>query len=394
MRVLSSAGLKVGAVASQPGPAPSFRSRYCAARATITDFAVDPAAYVDELLEIVRRHRVPLVIPAHDGSISALRKRRADVEAVTALPIAAERGLDLAINKDLTLGLAAELKVRIPRSITARDLSDVRAASRELGLPAVIKPAESWLDGMRTGLRFSSSCAIVPRDLERAAETIFAGGGRVIVQEWLPGRREAVSVFRGNGQTVAEFAQRSYREWPVLGGASVFYESIPLRADLVRPTRSLLDAMDLESCSVVEFRGDHHGHPVLMEVNPRMAGSVSLAIRCGVDFPGMLRAHALGLPLTPVTNYPAGRRLRWLAGDIGSLRNNFALTGSPDAVSPARAVTRFLTNFVTRPSAVDPYDWRDLTPAATELRAIVSGYASKAVQRLVWRSPAKKEVRP
>ena len=47
--------------------------------------------------------------------------------------------------------------------------------------------------------------------------------------------------------------------------------------------------MDLDGCSVVEYRRDREGMPVLMEVNPRMAGSVGLAVTCGVDFPGLLR---------------------------------------------------------------------------------------------------------
>ncbi|MGH2634318.1 MAG: ATP-grasp domain-containing protein [Tepidiformaceae bacterium] len=387
MRVYGRRGLRVGAVASRLGAgAPSFRSRWCSHNAIVSAFASDAGRYVDEIIQLVQEHRVPVIVPAHDGSIAALRKRRSEVEAHTALPIGNERALDLAVSKDLTLALAAELRIRTPRSVIARDLADVRAATRELGVPVVVKPAESWADGKGAGERFVSSSSLSVADAERCAEPVLALGGRVLVQEWLPGRREAVSLFRAYGTCWTKFAQRSFREWPVLGGASVFYESIPLRRELAAPSEALIHAMDLDGCSVVEFRQDRGGNPVLMEVNPRMAGSVSLAVSCGVDFPGMLRSWALGMPLSPATHYPVGRRLRWLAGDIGSLRNNFAHLGSPDAVSRTRAIATFLSDFVTRPSAIDPLDWTDLRPAAIELKDVIYGYSGRGVQRLFRRS--------
>ena len=394
MRAFGRSGLRVGAAATQSGAwAPSFRSRWCSMSALVTGFARDADRYVDDVLKLVEEHDVELIVPAHDGSIAALRARRAEVEARTALPIGSEAAIELAVSKERTIDLARQLGIRVPRTVAARDLSDVRAATRLLGLPVVVKPVESWAGSVSGGARFGSSCALSAAEAERSAEPLLALGGKVLVQEWLPGHREAVSVLRAGGRSWAQFAQRSYREWPVLGGASVFYQSITLRPELAGPTENLLQAMDLDGCSVVEFRGDRRGEPVLMEVNPRMAGSVSLAVSCGVDFPGMLRSWALGQPLQPITQYPIGRRLRWLAGDISSLRNNMAQLGSPDAVSRTRAVATFLSDFITHPSAIDPVDWADLRPAAVELKDVVAGYTGKGVQRLLRRTPVPQLMR-
>src|SRR6185312_1438377 len=294
MRVFGRRGLAVGAVACEAEAwAPSFSSRWCAFHATVPDFARAGDGYIDELLQLIDDHHVQFIVPAHDGSIATLRKRRGEIERRTALPLAHERALDVAVNKERTLQLAAELRVRVPRTITARDQDDVRAATAELGLPVVVKPVESWLEASANSERVRAHSAISMTAAHGYAESVFLRGGHVLMQEWLPGHRDAVSVFRAHGQSWAKFAQRSRREWPILGGASVFYESIALDRELDLASESLVDAMDLDGCSVVEYRRDREGMPVLMEVNPRMAGSVGLAVTCGVDFPGMLRSWAL-----------------------------------------------------------------------------------------------------
>src|SRR5262249_22312020 len=160
------------------------------------------------------------------------------------------------------------------------------------------------------------------------------------------GRRDAVTLMFSGGEVRARFAQTSYRELPLLGGASVLCESLPPLPDIVEPAERLVRAMDLEGCSMVEFRPDRHGPPVLMEVNPRMGGSVSLAIASGLDFPGLVRSWALGLTVPEVWTYRAGVRRRWLAGDIETLKGALKGGRGHDVPSRTRCVATFVSDFV------------------------------------------------
>lgn len=119
---------------------------------------------------------------------------------------------------------------------------------------------------------------------------------------------------------------------------------------------------------MVEFRRDREGRPVLMEVNPRIGGSVALAISSGVNFPRMLRSWALGEPLQEASGYRIGRRLRWFEGDVWNLKSTFHSPGHPDIPSPARAVTTFLTDFVVRPSQFNVVDMSDIKPELAQMR--------------------------
>jgi predicted ATP-grasp superfamily ATP-dependent carboligase len=324
---------------------------------------------------------VRLLVPSHDGSIQAFRARRAEVERRTFLPLASEAALDIVVSKTRTLALAEELGIAVPRSILVSDSGDVRAAISDLGLPAVVKPIRSWGEQEGLGTRVACESVLNVEEALRRVEAMQAAGGQILIQEWLPGRRDAVTFFYLNDTIWARFAQTSYREFPPLGGSSVLCESISPLADLVEPAERLVRAMSLEGCPMVEFRRDHAGRPVLMEVNPRLAGSVELAISAGVDFPTLLHSWAVGAPLQKVTSYRVGLRQRWLVGDLENLRCTFAALKRPDASSPAQAVATFLFDFVRRPSQLAVVDARDMMPALVELRHAVIEPTLKRVYR-------------
>lgn len=216
-------------------------------------------------------------------------------------------------------------------------------------------------------------------------------GGQAVIQEWLPGRREAVSLFYARDRFWARFAQTSYREFPPLGGASVLCESIPLLPELTQSAERLVRAMDLEGCSMVEFRRDRKGRPVLMEVNPRMAGSVALAISAGVNLPQLVYDWAMGAPLQEVTQYRVGRRLRWIEADLRNLECAFRFQGHPDVAPAGHALATFLSDFVRRPSALNVSDRADIGPELAQGRKILRQYWHKARKHAAARRVARKE---
>jgi predicted ATP-grasp superfamily ATP-dependent carboligase len=370
IRSFGRAGFAVGTVVceSRRKEALAHRSRWCRYGGTLPDFDVDPDAYVEALLALLDRQPTDLVVPCHDGSIEAIRRHREAVERRAALALASEAALAIAVDKGRTLALAAELGIGVPLTFPARDRSDLRQALDAVGLPAVIKPVTSWVHQGSTGTRLSCELVSSIEEATKALERIQAAGGAVVVQQWLSGRRDAVTFMYANGQVMARFAQTSYRELPSVGGASVLCESIPLTPDIVTPAEQLVRAMDLEGCSMVEFRRDRLGRPVLMEVNPRMPGSVALAIAAGIDFPQMLRAWALGLPVPAVHSYRSGVRRRWLAGDIDHLMSSLKTGRTPEVSSRLQTVGRFLGDFFVRPSTLDVLAADDLSPALIELR--------------------------
>jgi predicted ATP-grasp superfamily ATP-dependent carboligase len=374
-RSLGRAGLAVGLVENR-ADAPAFHSRWCAAKAVVPDCATDADAFVDALLSNAVRHGARVLVPLHDGSIHSLRQRRTEVEQHVALALASEKALDVAVTKAKTLALAAQLGVPIPRTIAAQSSSDVRAAAQELGFPMIVKPSSSWVEGQQIGRRLACRLVVDRAEAVRTVEAFARAGAESILQEWLDGAREAVSVFRAEGRIWARFAQVAYRMNPPVGGSSVVRESIPLQPALIEAAEQLVDACDLDAYSEIEFRRDSRGQPRLMEINARLSASVEIAVRAGVDFPLLLYRWAAGEPLRPVAGFRTGVRMRWLGGDLAWLRQTLASRGRPEAEPTLQAVGSFCAEFL-RPSSYDYLDRGDLRPALTA----AGSWAARAIWR-------------
>ena len=324
------------------------------------------------VLELVQDNPTTAVLPASDQSIASLRPWREKIEAHTCLALASEAALNLAVDKGETIRIATELGIPVPRTVTVESDADLHAALAEVGYPAVVKPGTSWRREIG-GQRLIPCDVLNEQEATQLVQEMHAAGVAALVQELAPGRREAVSLFRASGKVVAKFAQAALRTTPVLGGAFVLRESIPMPDDLHAAAMSLVDAIDLDGYSEVEFRRDASGRPLLMEINPRLSGSIELSVRSGVDFPLMLWQWATGRPVVGCDGFRPGVRLRWLTGDVRWLVETVRRPGRPDSVPPRQALSTFIREFA-RGDSYDLFEVGDPLPALAELWRLVEKF--------------------
>jgi len=218
----------------------------------------------------------------------------------------------------------------------------------------------------------------VPR---RGAPRLLDAGTGALLQQWLPGAREAVSVLYAQGRMWATFAQRAERMYPVLGGSSVLRRSIAVPQDIGAAAEALIRELGLEGYAEIEFRRDGAGRPFLMEINSRLSASVEIAVRAGVDFPLLLYQWAAGEPIQASPAYRSGRRMRHLKGDVGWLKEALRDPGHPDAPPRVTAIVSFLAAFA-RPSGYDYWDRGDPAPAALLASRVVRGLPRRIVKAL------------
>ncbi|HEV2750403.1 MAG TPA: ATP-grasp domain-containing protein, partial [Gemmatimonadales bacterium] len=306
-----------------------------------------------------------------------LRRHRARLEPRFRLALAPEPGMGVAISKEETLALARRLRVPVPREVVVRDGGDLAAAVKEIGLPAVIKPSESWLWNGQEGARLGAQLAVTPAEARVAVEAVTRFGEAAMFQQLLTGRREAVSFLYADGEVYAGFAQWAKRTNPPLGGNSVLRQSIAIPPDIGRHAESLVREIDLEGYSEVEFRRDAAGVPYLMEINPRLSASVEIAVRAGVDFPYLVYQWASGGPIERVRGYRIGCWIRDLGGDITTLLAALRQRGRPGVPSPAQSLWHFGLSFL-KPMSYDYVSWKDPLPAVKASTA----FARNTMKRL------------
>jgi predicted ATP-grasp superfamily ATP-dependent carboligase len=397
-RILGRAGLRVALAESlgqfDPSSAvPAFRSRYCSLSLVLPNYESDAPAFVAAVLQFVRDHSPRVLLPNGDGTIGVLRPYRQQLaELGCVLALAPESALEIANDKARTLDLARSLGIAEPGSISINSIDDLSLAVAEFGFPFVIKPTVSWTE-QAVGRNIPTD--VINQDEANAAtERILAAGAGVLAQEWVPGRREGVTLFIVDDEVVASCGHVALRTSPPLGGASVIRESVLAPPDILEPAVRLAKAAGLQGTCEVEFRRDAHNRPLLMEINARLAGTIDNAVQSGVDFPLMIWRWATGQVVEPVTTHRSGVRTRWLHGDLEWVRTNWGRVGRPDSVSHSNAIWTFVSEFA-RCRHYDYFDSHDIKPFVAELRhsiKIIRGGLSRARNQQQSRAQDTKEV--
>jgi predicted ATP-grasp superfamily ATP-dependent carboligase len=359
-RTLAGAGLRVAGAAQDPS-ASGFRTRRLSARVPLPDAATDFRAFGDAILDFLRAHPTDAVLTSIDSCIEAMHERRDEFSAVTAPALGAPEAVDVAISKPRTLEVAASLGVPVPRSIHVTSSDELRAALGEIGVPAVVKPDESWVHEGAGGARVGP---VLATRLDALYE------GPALVQEVAPGVRETIKLFRDRGRVLARLAMRVDRSWPLLGGSSVMRTSIEPPADALAHAERLVAEIGLDGYSEVEFRRAADGRPLLMEVNPRLSQSIELALRAGVDFARMQLEWARGGTIPVPDGYRRGVRLGWVAGDVRVV-----------AASP-RSLPAVARDYV-RGTRLEGLDVRDPAPLAGAL-----AFTARSLRRRGTRRPS------
>jgi predicted ATP-grasp superfamily ATP-dependent carboligase len=385
VRSLGSRGLRVVALESFDG-VPAFSSRWCQQKA-ICPVDEGTKEYLTSLEQVLDSTGARVLIASSDGTIALLRQHREQLEQRVRIALAKEPALGIAINKERTLEIAKRLGLGIPRAVSIRAVSEVEVAVHEIGLPAVVKPVESWLWGKQS--RVISQLVTTREEARRAVEELTCFGGTVLFQQFLSGRRESLSFFYAHGEIYARYAFWGKRTNPPLGGIYVLRQSMAFPPDTGEQAERLVREIELEGYSQVEFRRDSVGKPYLMEINPRLNMGIEVAVRAGVDFPYLLYQWASAERIDVVKGYRIGGQMRYLKGDFMTTVASVRQRGRPGVTPPARAILDFLLSFFI-PMGYDYFDWRDPLPAliATTnlIRRLVGGAIMKRLSRLKRRS--------
>jgi len=377
VRSLGSRGLRVAVLeTSDSGGVPAFSSRWCQQR-----FACPASqgteAYLTYLEQLLDRTDAPVLIASSDATIALIRRHREQLERRIRIALAREPALGIAINKEQMLAIARQLGVGVPRTVTVGAVSEVAAALHEIGLPAVVKPVESWAWDGQQGARIVPQLVTTLDEARYAVEELTRFGGTTLFQGFLPGRRESLSLFSAHGEVYARFAFWGKRTYPLLGGIYVLRQAIAFPPDTGEQAERLVREIGLEGYAQVEFRRDAAGKPYLMEINPRLNMAIAHAVSAGVDFPYLLYQWASGEQINRVKSYRTGGWMRHLQGDIRATAAAVRQRGRPGVPSPARAIRDFCLSFFT-PMKYDYVDWRDPLPAWKATK----GFLTHHLQRL------------
>ena len=312
VRGLGRAGI-AASVGESTRLAPALWSRFAAATCVYPSPWRSPDRFIARLAAECTARGVRTLIVPEEETLAVVLGRAEALPAGTKLIGGPRAAFERARDKWHAIEAARALGLPVPWTRAPTTEAERVAAVAEAPLPAVVKPrVGSGAKGVRyVATREALAGALA--DVERAH-------GPALIQERLPAGAEGIGtslLLDDEGRVRASFAHRRLREYPVTGGAATLAESIHA-PDLVDAAAHLCQALGLTGFAMVEWRRDlRDGVATLLEVNPRLWGSLALAIEAGVNFPALAHAMATGAPPAPPPTYRAGARCRFLVpGDV------------------------------------------------------------------------------
>lgn len=307
----------------------------------------DPGKRTDGFLEAVEGELASrdydMLLPINGQTVEIVGRHRSRFEPYTNVPLPPYEQLLVGLDKRRTVEAAREAGSPQPETLFSDEasLADVEAT---LGYPVVVKYP------IGEGGKNVYTCESYD-ELERATRRGEERFENVLFQDFVPngGEYGVYTLYDSSTTMVGLTVQRRIRSRPPEGGASTYRETVEYPA-LVDIADGLLTSLNWCGLAMVEFRIDARtGEPKLIELNPRLWGSLSLSTFAGVDFPYLLYQLAIGESPAPVLEYDVGVRSRCLFADA------LQLTERTDRL---RAIREFLTPS-PRPCTHDIVSLRD-----------------------------------
>lgn len=268
----------------------------------LADYALTEPKNDDErlsfILSVVKKYHIQAI---HTGRHTAWFETHRD--AITASGASLTTGAmslsDLAVAEDKTRFADAMNTLGLPvvPSLRINSAAELRAALKNSpfsGTPLCIKPVQGIYGAGFWQFDDNASPMAMFQNPERRITTpeqylcALESAGKFspqVLMPYLPGPEYSVDILAENGQVLAAVARRKE-------GALQYLEHDGAAFEL---GCTCAQAMHADGLINVQTRNDHHGQPLLLEINMRPSGGIGYTALSGLNLPGLFAFRRLGL---------------------------------------------------------------------------------------------------
>jgi predicted ATP-grasp superfamily ATP-dependent carboligase len=244
-----------------------------------------------------------VVLPFGHNATVAISQNLDEIEIPTHVPPYSL--LRYGHDKSMTVKTCIQLGVPCPRTWSQYDDPP--------SFPVVIKARKNC--GVQTGIRYANDKEELVRGLEEITQQPNIGNlssyDDPLVQELVPGKiHDCVGLYQ-NGEPKALLTQMRVETTPLDGGVGA-YNRTTHNPDLIGLTRKLLDGISWHGPFQAEYILDSRdGRYKLLELNPKMWGTMELSMKAGINVPEMAIEVSQGKEVEPRFEYRVGVKHIW-----------------------------------------------------------------------------------
>jgi predicted ATP-grasp superfamily ATP-dependent carboligase len=281
---LARAGYRVGTASSQ-WPAPAGWSRFSERRFPLPNPRAEPAQFAAAVAAIASEHRYATVLACSEGSLWAISsEREAFASGEMRLGLPDGETVARCTDKAELVARAGEAGLGAPGTAVCADPAEALATAERFGFPAVLKPLRTvFEEGGET--RHLASALIA----DRAAleERLEESGLPCLIQRREQGPVVSFAGVFAGGRLLASAPSRYLRTWPPEAGPVSFSRSFDPGAETLAAVGRLVESLGWEGIFELEAIERGPGDYAVLDFNPRIYGSLALAVKAGAPLPAV-----------------------------------------------------------------------------------------------------------
>lgn len=263
-----------------------------------------------QIEKLVKTGEYNLVVPTTDFSAMILAKYKGWYAPYCEVASNDWEVYQIAADKNQTMKVCTDLGLPCPKTLFGVD--DITKVAG-LQYPIVVKPKTGY--GAIGFHKVDSQSDLEKLFEKRKADEV----KNYVFQEYIPQtdlQYECAMFMDGNKEAKTALVFSKNRWFPVDGGSSTLNITVD-RPDIVENCTRLLKAINWRGAADIDLIQDpRDGKAKIMEINPRVSGSVKIAFIAGTDQACQMKELAEGKQVTEYRDYEIGWRLRCFQTDF------------------------------------------------------------------------------
>ncbi|WP_294556577.1 ATP-grasp domain-containing protein [uncultured Bacteroides sp.] len=272
---------------------PGYASKYPHRKLLAYCDAYDPEGTYQAIKSELEKYKYDIVIPMNDDVAIILSSHKKELEKLTTIHVEDWETFQMASDKLNTMLVCMEYGLPCPLSFT--DKKDYLANKDKVKFPVVVKPRTGCA---AVGFYVAQDKADLIGYYDRAEQKY----GKMLIQEYITqdGLQYKCEMFIDrNGEMKGACVFSKVRWYPINGGSSTLNETVD-RPDIVADCQKLLQEIGWKGYADIDLIEDtRDGKVKIMEINPRITGSVKICFEAGVNFAKMIVDDYLGKRVEP-----------------------------------------------------------------------------------------------
>jgi predicted ATP-grasp superfamily ATP-dependent carboligase len=291
------------------------KSIYIQSYFTITSSEVNDAKYIEDVISLYRRNSYEMILPFGNTSYYAVARHAERLKSNNVKFMAPDYDtFTMAHDKFKTIQFCKAIGIKTPELFTQYEENDIKGIANHVQYPVVIKAKSG--SGIFSGLRYANN----RRELLQYYDEVRSFHSRTgasnfdspMIQEFIPGFIHDACTLTNHGRVVAILTQRRHLMYPIYGGVGAVNVTTHDKK-LSDIARQLLEEIKWHGPAQVEFKFDERDKEYkLIELNPKLWGTLDLSLKVDFNFPAMIRDILLEKNFVPPDHYPEGIRYKFL----------------------------------------------------------------------------------